>query len=123
MDTIEVVRRYIDGEEGRVAFLCQSKEDVSRLFKIVKAITHPSYYYVLDLKRNVFGTYGYEKEICYRFERSDGKLDWGHDHKEFYIRRGRKIINVRDLLDPNDYGEFQTCASDLNSLLFGNIKA
>lgn len=119
MDIVEIFRRHIDGEEGKVAFRCRSAKEVSKLFEITKELVAPSYYYVLDLKHDVFGNIGFEKEVCYRLERIDGKLDWGHDHAEFYIRRGRKIVNVGELLNASDYGEFPVEEADVNSLLFG----
>lgn len=116
---VETIRRYIDGEDGPVAFRCRSKEEASWLFNIVKDVVYPSYYYYLDQKEQLFGTYRYEKEICYRLERTNGKLDWGHDHTEFYVGRGRKIIDVGGLLTQQDYGEFETISQDVCDLLFG----
>lgn len=123
MDTVEIFRSYIDGEHGRVAFRCRSREEVSKLLKITKEILSPSYYYVLDLKYGVFGNIGFENEVCYRFERINGKFDWGHDHAEFYIRHGREIVDVSELLKASDYGEFQVHTSDSLDLLFGITKA
>lgn len=116
---VETIRRYIDGEDGSVAFRCRSKKEVSWLFNIVKDVVHQSYHYYLDQQGQLFGSYFYEKEICYRLERANGKLDWGHSHAEFYVDRGRKIIDVCGLLTQQDYGEFETGFSSISDAING----
>lgn len=122
MDMIhEVLRRYIDGEEGKVAFRCCSRSEARKFLNMVSEVLQPSYYYFLSRDHEIFGTSGFECEVCYRIERKSGKLDWGHDKSGYYKRCGRIIIDVADLLNQKDYGEFTIDISDL-SLLF-DIKA
>lgn len=113
---LETVRRYIDGEEGRVAFRCRSYSDVVEFFGMIKKAIAPSYYYFLDNPDGYFGKVGMENEVCFRIERRGGRLDWGHDTSRFYIRQGRQIVDVRNFLAPKDYGEFETATADLISL-------
>lgn len=114
---LETIRRYIDGEEGRVAFRCFNHSEVVEFYKMVSSVVAPSYYYFLEFPANYFGKVGMEKEVCLRVERINGRLDWGHDTARFYIRQGRQIVDVKNLLFPKDYGEFETGTLDLTSLL------
>ena len=106
MSITEIVRRYIDGEEGLVAFRCRSKAEAERFFEVVKEIVDLRYHVYLNTKVSQFGSLGYEREICYRVERTLGKLDYGHDRAEYYLGCGRRIIDVKNIFKPIDYGEF-----------------
>ena len=114
----ECIKRYIRGDEGKVAFRCYSKEEVEDLTNIVKEIIYPSYYEGLNFIADDFGKGRYACEMCVRVEYRNGYFDYGKSEAKFYMSRGRKIIDFCDIKTPDDLGEF-VVQPDAVSLLFG----
>lgn len=113
----EYIRRCINGDEGKVAFRCYSKEEVKEIIDIVKDIIYPSRYDGLDYLVHDFGVGRFANEICLRFEKKLGTFDYGKSRASFYMRKGRKIINFCDIKTPNDLGELDVNEFDVCLLL------
>ena len=113
----EYIRRCINGDEGKVAFRCYSKEEVNEIVDIVKDIVYPGQYDGLNWLANDFGVGRYAHEICLRFEKRHGVFDYGKSEASFYTRKGRKIINFCDIKTPNDLGELDVNEFDVCLLL------
>lgn len=109
----EYIKRYISGEEGKVAFRCYSKEEVEELVNIVKEIIYPSKYDGMNWLAPDFGRGKYTYEMCLRFEYRFGAFDYGKSDAKFYMSRGRKIIDFRDIKPPSDLGEFEANPNDI----------
>lgn len=113
----EYIRRCINGDEGKVAFRCYSKEEINEIIDIVKDILYPSRYDGLDYIVHAFGIGRYTHEMCIRFEKRLGVFDYGKSEASFYMRKGRKIINFCDIKTPNDLGELNVEKGDICLLL------
>lgn len=114
----EYIRRCINGDEGKVAFRCYSKEEINEIIDIVKDIIYPSRYDGLDYIVHDFGIGRYAHEMCLRFEKRLGAFDYGKSEASFYMRKGRKIVDFCDIKTPRDLGEF-VVQPDSVTLLFG----
>lgn len=117
----EYIRRCINGDEGKVAFRCYSKEEINEIVDIVKDIVYPSLYDGLDYLVNDFGVGRYAHEMCLRFEKRLGVFDYGKSEASFYMRKGRKIINFCDIKTPADLGEIDVDTYGVCDLLFGGV--
>ena len=113
----EYIRRCINGDEGKVAFRCYSKEEINEIIDIVKDIVYPSRYDGLDYIVHDFGIGRYAHEMCLRFEKRLGIFDYGKSEASFYMRKGRKIINFCDIKTTNDLGELDVEKGDICLLL------
>lgn len=113
----EYIRRCIDGDEGKVAFRCYSKEEVKEIIDIVKDIVYPSQYAGLNCLVHDFGIGRYAHEMCLRFEKRLGAFYYGKSEASFYMRKGLKIIDFCDIKMPNDLGELDVNEFDVCLLL------
>lgn len=117
----EYIRRCINGDEGKVAFRCYSREEVEELINIVKEIIYPSKYEGLNWIARDFGKGRYTFEMCVRFEYRFGSFDSGKSEAKFYMSKGRKIIDFCDIKTPDDLGEIDVDTCGVCDLLFGGV--
>lgn len=107
-------------DETNVVIRCETQQEANTLFDNV-CLLLPEWSENLRYRTNSFEEMKDDDGFGYRFTNRNGKRDIGWGSIGYYRAYGYKIIDLSELLTPDDYGDFElwfTSADEGIQLLF-----